>query len=261
MNNDDKLIIYTDGSSIGNPGPGGWAFVVNRNDILEQSSGGFRKTTNNRMEFLAVIKALKYFDGTKNQIVIHTDSQLVLNTMTKWVFGWHKKNWKKSDNKPILNLDLVKELFYLTSKMVVKWEKVIAHSGDELNEMCDILARTAADNATDIDYEYEQIPNSSNDLFSLPIIKQKNDIDITIPQDLNLTSNNSHKMNNKPLTSNDLLNKDVLIENDKLIIYIFNNNGITTLELRNKIDPSRSSLFDIKNLPEFLITILKNADG
>ncbi len=254
--NSEQIIVYTDGSSLGNPGPGGWAFVISNDEKTETASGGYRKTTNNRMEYLAVIKALKYLIGTKKEVVIHTDSQLLFDTMTKWVFGWQKKNWKKTDNKPIQNLDLVQELFELSKSIKVKWKKVAAHVGIELNELCDTLAREAANGAIDIDFAYEQIPSDNFLMFAPPIVKVKNNEPNNVQSEEVKKSKKTKEMNN-----NELIHKDILIENDKLLIYIFNSNGTPTLELKNKNDASRSSLFEITKLPEFLITILKNADG
>ena len=138
------LKIWTDGSCLGNPGPGGWAFIAtNGKDIAERSSGE-KDTTNNRMELTAVIKALSAAKK-HDALEIHTDSQYVKNGMEKWVRQWKNNNWKNAEKKPVKNKELWQQLDELAQTKKIKWVWVKGHAGQEMNERCDELARTAAE--------------------------------------------------------------------------------------------------------------------
>ncbi len=144
-----NIIIYTDGSSLGNPGPGGWGTVIIEKDKVIKELGGCEKnTTNNRMEMMAVVQALKYLEKIKHigDIIIHADSAYVLGGITSWVFNWEKNGWKTSKKEPVLNQDLWKELITLarSSKSKLKWQKVKGHSGILHNELADKIATTCA---------------------------------------------------------------------------------------------------------------------
>ncbi|MFH1050563.1 MAG: ribonuclease HI [bacterium] len=140
-----KVIIYTDGSSLGNPGPGGWGAVLIYGKHRKELSGGFKLTTNNRMELLAAIKALKALkDDKKQNVKLHTDSSYLVNSITKgWVENWKKSRWLKK-NKPVPNSDLWKELLKQIKKHNVEFVWVPAHTGITENERCDQLAKEAA---------------------------------------------------------------------------------------------------------------------
>ena len=144
-----KLItdIYTDGSCIGNPGYGGWAFVAyfEDGDRYEKGDGGVPNTTNNRMEIQAAIAALKYLadSGQTESITLHTDSEYVLKGVSQWIKIWQKNGWKTKQNKPVSNQDLWEKLAQLNSNLVI-WEYVEGHSGNEGNERCDTIARAFA---------------------------------------------------------------------------------------------------------------------
>jgi len=149
----DKIIIYTDGSCIGNPGNGGWAYSIEYFDKSEKSlrketkSGSEEFTTNNRMELMAVIECLKVISQELcENIVLYTDSKYVKDGITSWIHGWKAKNWKKADKKPVLNKDLWIELDSLVSvkKDFIEWKWVKGHSGDEGNSIVDKLANQAA---------------------------------------------------------------------------------------------------------------------
>ena len=151
------LIIYTDGSSLGNPGPGGWAAVIkDDNNNITEISGGFKYTTNNRMELLGVIESLKFAEkNSEKQITIMTDSQLICNAINKgWLDKWQKGNWKKSDGKKVLNIDLWEKLIQLLKNKNVIFNWIAGHSGIPGNERCDTLCKIAAEKATDIDFNY-----------------------------------------------------------------------------------------------------------
>jgi ribonuclease HI len=148
MHKKDEIIIYTDGSSLGNPGAGGWGSVIVASDEKVIELGGSEKSsTNNRMEMTAAIQALREVQDRKisgKKINIHTDSAYLLNGITSWVFSWMKNNWRTASKDPVLNKDLWEELFKLTldlkHKYEIKWTKVAGHSGVELNERCDQIA-------------------------------------------------------------------------------------------------------------------------
>ncbi|MCH3916160.1 MAG: ribonuclease HI [Spirochaetia bacterium] len=137
-----NLIMYTDGGCSGNPGVGGWAFVLAGEDghAEMEKSGGSRYTTNNKMELTAVIEGLKYcLEAQAGKVTVHTDSQYVKNGITAWISNWKKNNWKTAARKPVKNQELWKELDSLNASLDVSWQWVKGHAGIELNERCDTL--------------------------------------------------------------------------------------------------------------------------
>jgi len=152
------LIIYTDGGAINNPGPGGYGVVICNGDGRRELSGGFRLTTNNRMEMTACIVALKAVAGCGRSIVLYSDSSYLVNGIQKgWARSWRARGWRKADGAPAMNVDLWSELLDLLDKETVTLCWVKGHAGHELNERCDQLAVSAA-RSTDlsIDRGYEQ---------------------------------------------------------------------------------------------------------
>ncbi len=140
--------VYTDGSCLGNPGNGGWAFlIINENDISYRA-GFERNATNNRMELMAAIKALEFLNH-HNDINLNTDSNYVKQGITNWIFNWKKNNWKTSSKKPVKNKELWERLDELNLSKNINWSWVKAHNVDEFNNQVDILARKAAENLTD----------------------------------------------------------------------------------------------------------------
>jgi ribonuclease HI len=139
------LKIYTDGSCLGNPGPGGWAWVATDGKNIAERSGGEADTTNNRMELTAVIRRL-IAARKHSEIEIHTDSQYVKNGMEKWIRGWKKNGWKTADTKPVKNKELWEQLDTVARQINIHWHWVKGHAGHEMNERVDLLARTAAEN-------------------------------------------------------------------------------------------------------------------
>ena len=135
--------IYTDGSCLSNPGNGGWAAIINFNGEIKKISGNEKNTTNNRMELMAPINALKNINS-KDQIEIFTDSKYVKNGITEWINTWVLNNWKTSKKENVKNKDLWLELHKLNQSLNVKWNWVKAHAGDPLNEEVDMLAKKAA---------------------------------------------------------------------------------------------------------------------
>jgi ribonuclease HI len=131
--------IFTDGSCYPNPGPGGWAFVAQHsNGVIEEFFGSQADTTNNRMELLAIVKALEWAAGRPCEIF--SDSQLCVSTLTTWAQGWKKRGWRKADGGEPMNLDMVQPAYdlFLRSKAKISW--VRGHAGNELNERADVLA-------------------------------------------------------------------------------------------------------------------------
>ena len=138
--------IYTDGACTGNPGPGGWGVVVYFDDgSVHELGDASTKTTNNRMEMQAAIGALEFLQhsGQSKPITLYTDSEYLINCVTKWLKGWKRKGWKKSDGKPVLNQDLLQILDNLNNQQV-KWQHVRGHAGNIGNERCDQIARSFA---------------------------------------------------------------------------------------------------------------------
>lgn len=154
----NEIIIYTDGSSLGNPGPAGWGAVVIYPDGKVIELGGREKeSTNNRMELTGAIEALKEISKNKpstKRVSVHTDSSYVLNGITMWVYAWQKNNWLTKTKEPVLNRDLWEELFKLDynlrMKYEVEWIKVAGHRGVHLNERCDAIATSFSANNTTI---------------------------------------------------------------------------------------------------------------
>ena len=143
--------IYTDGSSRGNPGPGGYGIVMLYKGQRKELSQGYRLTTNNRMELMAVIKALEALKNDKINITIYSDSKYVVESIEKgWIWNWEKKNFKKK-----LNSDLWKIFIPLHKKFKIKFKWVKGHSGDVENERCDELANKAQEKELLIDKYYE----------------------------------------------------------------------------------------------------------
>ena len=149
-----KITIYTDGSSRGNPGPGGYGVVLQSGPYYKELSAGYRLTTNNRMELLAVITALETVKVADADITVYSDSKYVIDSITKgWVFGWLRKGLKKKKNR-----DLWMRYLPLHKRFAPTYVWVKGHASVPLNERCDVLATTAADGhnlLTDEGYENE----------------------------------------------------------------------------------------------------------
>lgn len=133
------IIIYTDGACSGNPGPGGWAALLIYDQHEKEISGGEAETTNNRMELMATIKALKQLKEPCD-VAIYTDSKYVLQGFTEWLPGWVKKGWKTADKKPVKNVDLWQALAETAEAHHIKWHWVKGHNGDVHNDRVDALA-------------------------------------------------------------------------------------------------------------------------
>ncbi len=147
-NSGTAVDMFTDGSCLGNPGPGGWGVVLRWNGTEKELSGGESGTTNNRMELLAAIRGLEAL--TRPVIVnIYTDSQYVQNGITSWIHGWKRNGWKTAARKPVKNEDLWRLLDAQMTLHDVSLHWVKGHAGHPENERADDLARTAAEAVTD----------------------------------------------------------------------------------------------------------------
>lgn len=140
----DKIEIYTDGSSKGNPGPGAFAAIIDSGENILEIGGREKETTNNRMEMKAAIEALKNTPENSN-VTIFADSEYLIKGITIWINGWQKNNWRTKDKREVMNRDLWEELLLETKKRNVEWQKVLGHSGDKFNERCDEIAQGLAD--------------------------------------------------------------------------------------------------------------------
>jgi ribonuclease HI len=132
--------IYTDGACSGNPGPGGWGVVLRYGNHVRELHGGEPSTTNNRMELMAAIQALKALTRPVS-VKIYTDSRYVLDGITKWLPGWQRNGWRTSSKQPVKNLDLWQQLVEAMAPHEVTWAWVKGHAGDPGNERADELAR------------------------------------------------------------------------------------------------------------------------
>ncbi len=134
------ITIYTDGACSGNPGPGGYGTILLYKNYKKELSQGYRKTTNNRMELLAVIKGLEALKGTGHQVTVYSDSKYVVDAVEKgWIWKWQTKEFKGKKN-----VDLWKLFIPLYKKHQVKFKWVKGHVGNPLNERCDELAVNAS---------------------------------------------------------------------------------------------------------------------
>lgn len=145
-----EIKIYTDGGCIGNPGPGGWAFVTVQDGRIEHENGAIAGTTNNRMELTAVIRALgKVKEEVTSRSPVHvelyTDSQYVRNGITVWMKNWVRNGWRTAGKQPVKNQDLWMELSRLNDSLSVEWHWLKGHAGNPMNELCDRLVHEAID--------------------------------------------------------------------------------------------------------------------
>ena len=141
--------IYTDGACVGNPGPGGWAAIIIKDNRKRELYGGEKLTTNNRMELTAAIKALEYYNSQEGkqpsmeQIEIYTDSVYVKEGITVWITSSEKNNWKTTDKKNVKNVDLWKKLKELVKYKNIEWKWIKGHSNNPMNDLADELAKKA----------------------------------------------------------------------------------------------------------------------
>lgn len=153
-----QVEVFTDGSCLGNPGPGGYGTVLRYKLHEKELSEGFFMTTNNRMELLAAIVGLSNLKEPCH-VELTTDSQYVRQGITQWIHNWKKRGWKTADKRPVKNADLWQRLDAETQRhIVVNWHWVKGHAGHVENERCDVLARDAAEKPTQDDTGYNPEP-------------------------------------------------------------------------------------------------------
>ncbi|MDR0753183.1 MAG: ribonuclease HI [Holosporaceae bacterium] len=136
-----RVIVYTDGACSGNPGPGGWGAIILRDSIEKELCGGEPDTTNNRMEMISAIRALEELENFLD-VELYTDSQYLINGITKWISSWEKNNWMTSTKKAVKNKELWIKLRELSKRHKISWKWVAGHSGNKYNERVDRLARS-----------------------------------------------------------------------------------------------------------------------
>lgn len=149
-----QIEIFTDGSCLGNPGAGGIGILLRYKQHEKQIAKGYFQTTNNRMELRAVIEALNSLTEPC-LVTIYSDSQYMKNGITQWIFNWKKNNWKTSNGKAVKNQDLWQLLDLAIKPHQMNWQWVKGHVGHRENEICDQLARQAAENPTLQDIGYQ----------------------------------------------------------------------------------------------------------
>lgn len=142
-----KIQIFTDGSCLGNPGPGGYAAILKYKQTEKVLAQGYFKTTNNRMELLAAIVALELLKEPC-QIQLYSDSQYLRNGIMNWIHGWKKNGWKTSNKQPVKNVDLWQRLDEIAKSHTIEWIWVKGHAGHIENERCDIIAKNQAEYPT-----------------------------------------------------------------------------------------------------------------
>ncbi len=143
----ESIEIWTDGGCQGNPGPGGWAYVISSAQGTRERMGFEPLTTNNRMELTAVREALKELSANARwrglPVTISTDSQYVQKGITEWIHAWARNGWKTSAKKPVKNVELWSELWNLSGNLPLRWIWVMGHAGNAMNERCDFLVQQA----------------------------------------------------------------------------------------------------------------------
>ena len=143
----EDTIVFTDGGCSGNPGPGGWAYVILAGGAVSERWGAERVTTNNRMELSAVIAALQSILAdpvlAAKRLTVYTDSQYVQKGISSWIASWKRNGWRTSAKEPVKNQDLWQSLDSLSSRLTVDWRWVKGHAGNEYNERCDALTQEA----------------------------------------------------------------------------------------------------------------------
>ncbi len=150
-----QIRIYTDGSCLGNPGPGGYAAILRYKHNEKILAEGYFNTTNNRMELLAAIVALEKLKEPC-QIDLYSDSQYLKNGISKWIYTWKKNGWKTANKKSVKNVDLWMRLDKAVQTHKIDWIWVKGHAGHPENEQCDIIAKSKAESPTLVDTFFEE---------------------------------------------------------------------------------------------------------
>ena len=161
MSNADEITIFTDGSSKGNPGPGGWGVIIKAKNLklktkseeVFEIGGKAKHTTNNRMELTAAIEVFSFLKSYQQlpaavSYKLFSDSKYLVDGITKWIHGWQKNGWRTKDRKNVLNRDLWEKLYELTTRKEIEWKYVAGHVGQKDNERCDEIAQAFAEGRT-----------------------------------------------------------------------------------------------------------------
>ena len=144
----NQVLIFTDGSARGNPGPGGWGAIIVYEGLVKELGGNDAHTTNNKMELAGAIGALEFVKNeikNASSITLISDSEYVVKGMTLWLSNWKKNNWRTAARKPVLNQEYWQALSTLAENFKIEWKTVLGHSGHEANERCDVIATSFAD--------------------------------------------------------------------------------------------------------------------
>lgn len=167
-----NITVFTDGSSKGNPGPGGWGAIVVSDKEIKEFGGYEKMTTNNRMELTGAIEALKSIDSNKSAglITLYSDSQYVIKGMTEWIDGWQKKNWKNSQKKPVMNRDLWEKLLEVSAGKKIDWKYVKGHAENPGNNRCDEIATGFAENDSLNAANHGNLYKGSIDKYNIKIV-------------------------------------------------------------------------------------------
>ncbi len=158
-----QVVIYTDGACTGNPGPGGYGVILKYKGRRKEISAGYRKTTNNRMELMAIIEALSSLKK-RCQVILYTDSQYIVDSITQgWAIRWREKNWRRNKKEKALNSDLWEKLLDLFEKHEIEMRWIKAHAGEKENERADLLATQAVkQKQLLVDHYYEKFVKSNH---------------------------------------------------------------------------------------------------
>lgn len=172
-----EAILFTDGASRGNPGPGGWGAIAAWQDVVCESGGREVSTTNNRMELTAILEGLKLFPDDIREIAVYTDSTYAMKGATQWVHGWQKNGWQTKAGDAVANRDIWEALVGVLHNKKVRWQVIAGHAGIPGNERVDVIATSFADNVPETLYVGERaryavrIDDVSTDVF----VEQKKD--------------------------------------------------------------------------------------
>jgi ribonuclease HI len=148
----NEIKVFTDGSSRGNPGPGGWGAIIDFGDEVRELGGGDKRTTNNRMELTAVVETLEFLENQNHssaKVHFYTDSSYVANGVSTWINGWRRNSWKNKAGQEIANVDLWQKIDNLLNIFEIKMENIEGHVGIPANERADAIATSFADEKPD----------------------------------------------------------------------------------------------------------------
>lgn len=156
MEQEEAIVVYTDGSCLGNPGPGGWAAILLYKGHKKIISGAVPHTTNNQMELTAALEALNAIKKPNARVIVHTDSMYLKDGIQHYIIKWRQNGWKTSTNKPVKNQQIWLEIDKISSTLQIEWRWVKAHDINPLNNEVDNIARKAAEDLTETKYNSDE---------------------------------------------------------------------------------------------------------